>query len=56
MFRNVHLFSKYFLRAFHVSGIVLSSRTMVLDSEVKVIQSCLLFTAHENLQSMGFSG
>ena len=46
-----------FLRAFHVSGIVLSSRTMVLDSEVKVAQSCpalydsMNYTVHGILQA-----
>ena len=46
-----------FLRAFQVSGIVLSSRTMVLDSEVKVAQSCpalydsMNYTVHGILQA-----
>ena len=46
-----------FLRAFHVSGIVLCSRTMVLDGEVKVAQSCpslydsMNYTVHGILQA-----
>ena len=46
-----------FLRAFHVSGIVLCSRTMVLDSEVKVAQPCpslydsMNYTVHGILQA-----